>query len=57
MSQIVVTFKKDWIDLQRERGVRVIRQLEKWLATVEGVTLRLIISSSAKVSVGMPCRR
>ena len=36
MSQIVVTFKKDWIDQQREKGVRVIRQLEKWLALFPG---------------------
>ena len=40
MSQITVSFKRDWIDNQREKGVRVIRQLEKWVATEEGVTLK-----------------
>ena len=49
MSQIVVTFKKDWIDGQREKGVRVIRQLEKWLASVEGVSLKS--SSGTRLTV------
>ena len=51
VSQIVVTFEKDWIDQQREKGVRVIRQLEKWLATVEGVTLKSSSGTGLTVEV------
>ena len=51
MSQIVVTFKKDWIDQQRQKGVRVIRQLEKWLASVEGVTLKSSTGNGLTVEV------
>ena len=40
MSQITVSFKRDWLDEQCEKGVRVIRQLEKWVATEEGVALK-----------------
>ena len=49
MSQIVVTFNKEWVDGQREKGVRVIRQLEKWLASVEGVSLKS--SSGTRLTV------
>ena len=51
MSQIVVTFKKDWIDQQRAKGVRVIRQLEKWLATVDGVSLKSSSGNGLTVEV------
>ena len=40
MSQITVSFVREWIDKQRENGVRVIRQLEKWVASEEGVSLK-----------------
>ena len=40
MSLITVSFVREWIDKQRENGVRVIRQLEKWVASEEGVSLK-----------------
>ena len=40
MSRITVSFEQEWIDAQREKGVRVIRQLEKWIASEEGFTLK-----------------
>ena len=40
MSQITVSFVREWIDKQRENGVRVIRQLEKWMATEKGIVLK-----------------
>lgn len=39
MSLIIVTFEKEWLDRQRANGVRVVRQLEKWLVSVKDVTL------------------
>ena len=40
MSQITISFAQEWLDEQRENGVRVIRQLEKWVATEDGVALK-----------------
>ena len=51
MSQIVVTFEKDWIDQQRAKGVRVIRQLEKWLGSIEGVALKRSSGTGLTVEV------
>ena len=51
MSQIIVTFEKEWIDQQRAKGVRVIRQLEKWLASVKEVTLKSSSGTGLTVEV------
>ena len=51
MSQITVSFKRDWLDEQREKGVRVIRQLEKWVATEEGVALKSSSGSALTVEL------
>jgi len=40
MSQITVVFLQEWIDDRRKSGVRVIRQLENWIATREGVQMK-----------------
>ncbi len=51
MSQIVVTFLKEWVDEQRAKGVRVIRQLEKWLASAKDVSLKSSSGNSLTVEV------
>ena len=51
MSQIIVTFVKEWVDQQRAKGVRVIRQLEKWLASVKDVSLKSSSGNSLTVEV------
>ena len=51
MSQIIVMFEKEWIDQQRAKGVRVIRQLEKWLASVKEVTLKSSSGTGLTVEV------
>ena len=51
MSQIIVKFKKEWIDQQRAKGVRVVRQLEKWLASVDGVSLKSSSGNGLTVEV------
>lgn len=38
MSQITVSFVKDWLDKQRNAGTRVIRELEKWVQAEAGVS-------------------
>ena len=40
MSKITVSFTQDWIDSRRKEGVRVIRLLEKWIASEEWITLK-----------------
>ena len=40
MSQITISFMKDWLDKQRNDGVRVIREIEKWVQNEEGVSLK-----------------
>ena len=51
MSQIVVTFGREWLDQQRAKGVRVIRQLEKWLSSVKEVALKSSSGNSLTVEV------
>ena len=51
MSQIVVTFEKAWLDERRSHNVRVIRQLEKWLAQEENVSLKTSTGDSVTVDV------
>ncbi|MBQ3343447.1 MAG: AAA family ATPase [Kiritimatiellae bacterium] len=40
MSRITVVFERAWLDKRRSEGVRVVRLLEKWLATEPGVALK-----------------
>ena len=51
MSKITVFFVQDWIDEQRVGGVRVIRQLEKWIAARKGVTLKSSSNNSLTVEL------
>ena len=40
MSRITVVFERAWLDQRRSEGVRVVRSLEKWLATEPDVALK-----------------
>ncbi len=40
MSKIIVTFERAWLDRRRTEGVRVVRLLEKWVATEADVALK-----------------
>ena len=40
MSRITVTFERAWLDQCRMAGVRVVRLLEKWVATEADVSLK-----------------
>ncbi len=40
MSRITVVFERAWLDQRRSEGVRVVRMLEKWLATEPDVALK-----------------
>ena len=40
MSRITVVFERAWLDQRRSEGVRVVRTLEKWLATEPEVVLK-----------------
>ena len=40
MSRITVVFERAWLDQRRSERVRVVRLLEKWLATEPGVALK-----------------
>ena len=40
MSRITVSFDPEWLGTQRQNGVRVIRRIEKWLASEEDVSLK-----------------
>ena len=51
MSQIVVTFEKAWLDERRSHNVRVIRQLEKWIAQEADVSLKTSTGDSVTVDV------
>ena len=51
MSKIVVTFDKAWLDHKRQDGVRVIRQLERWIAGEKEVSLKS--SSGNELTVEM----
>ena len=39
MSRLTITFDSKWLDDRRSNGVRVVRQLEKWVASDESVKL------------------
>ena len=52
MSLIIVSFAQEWIDAKRKEGVRVIRQLEKWIAAVmDGVALKSSTGNSLTVEL------
>ncbi|MBQ3288739.1 MAG: AAA family ATPase [Kiritimatiellae bacterium] len=40
MSRITVVFDRAWLDQRRSEGVRVVRSLEKWLASESDVALK-----------------
>ena len=44
MNRVTVSFDPEWLEDQRRNGVRVIRRIEKWIASEEDVSLK---SSSA----------
>ena len=51
MSQMTITFEREWLDKRRSEGVRVVRTLEKWVATEEGVELKSSTGSSLTVEM------
>ena len=51
MSLMTISFVSEWIDAQRKQGVRVIRQIEKWIATEEGVSLKSSTSNGLTVEL------
>ena len=55
MSILTVAFEKAWLDACRERGVRVVRTLEKWLAGEPDFTLKS--ASSCELTVEMAPER
>lgn len=52
MSRITVSFVPAWVSSLRANGVRVVRQLEKWVASLDGVTLKA--SSGYQLTVELP---
>lgn len=52
MSRLILYFVKEWIEEQRKNGKRVIRQLEKWIASVEGAVLKM--SSDHGLTLELP---
>ena len=56
MSILTVAFEKAWLDAFREKGVRVVRTLEKWLAGEPDFTLKSASSSELTVEMA-PDRR
>ena len=51
MSQITISFVPSWLEEQRTSGTRVVRQLEKWVAALETVTLKTSSGSSLTVEL------
>ena len=51
MSRLTITFDSKWLDDRRSNGVRVVRQLEKWVASDESV--KLVSSSPTSLTVEM----
>ena len=51
MSRLTVTFDSAWLDDRRSAGVRVVRQLEKWISRDGAV--KLISSSATSLTVEM----
>ena len=56
MSRIVVTFEKKWLDRMRQDGVRVIRQLERWIAGESDISLKSSSSDNLTVEMNPPMR-
>ena len=52
MSKITVSFDPEWLQCQRQNGVRVVRRLEKWIESEEEVSLTS--SSGTGLSVELP---
>ena len=40
MNRLTVSFDREWIEELRKNGKRVIRTLEKWIATLDSVSLK-----------------
>ena len=51
MSRLTVTFDSSWLESRRNAGVRVVRQLEKWIARDEAA--KLVSSSATSLTVEM----
>ncbi len=51
VSRLTVTFDSAWLDARRSEGVRVVRQLEKWVARDEAA--KLVSSSASSLTVEM----
>ena len=51
VSRLTVTFDSAWIDVKRNGGVRVVRQLEKWIA--RDAAAKLVSSSATSLTVEM----
>ena len=51
MSRLTVSFDSKWLDDRRSAGVRVVRQLEKWISRDDAV--KLVSSSATSLTVEM----
>ena len=51
VSRLTVTFDSAWLDAKRNGGVRVVRQLEKWVA--RDAAAKLVSSSATSLTVEM----
>ena len=51
MSKLTIAFVPEWVTSQREKGVNVVRQLEKWIKTQEEITLKATTSSGLMVEL------
>ena len=51
VSRLTVTFDSAWLEAKRNDGVRVVRQLEKWLA--RDAAAKLVSSSASSLTVEM----
>ncbi len=51
VSRLTVTFDPAWLDAKRSGGVRVVRQLEKWVA--RDAAAKLVSSSATSLTVEM----
>ncbi|MBQ9336939.1 MAG: AAA family ATPase [Lentisphaeria bacterium] len=40
MSRVTISFSQEWIDGQQKKDIRVIRQIEKWIKSMKGVSLK-----------------
>ena len=51
MSRLVISFAQEWLDEQRKKSKRVVRLLEKWIASLENVALKLSTASELTVEL------